>query len=42
MTWEHIYRPAACSSWPVDLLRVVGTIYRKAAGQGIDQAERLR
>jgi hypothetical protein len=26
----------------VDLLRVVGTIYREAAGQGIDQAERLR
>jgi hypothetical protein len=26
----------------VDLLRVVGTTYREAAGQGIDQAERLR
>jgi hypothetical protein len=26
----------------VDLLRVVGTIYREAAGQGIEQADRLR
>jgi 2-keto-4-pentenoate hydratase len=40
--WDHLYWPAPCSSWPVDLLRVVGTIYREAAGQGIDQAERLR
>jgi hypothetical protein len=42
MSWEHIYRPAACSSWPVEMLRVVGTIYREAASQGFDQAERLR
>jgi hypothetical protein len=39
---DHLYRPAPCSSWPVDLLRVVGTNYREAAGQVIDQAERLR
>jgi hypothetical protein len=42
MSWDHLYRPAPCSSWPVDLLRVVGTIYREAAGQGIEQTERLR
>jgi hypothetical protein len=42
VSWDHLYRPAACSSWPVELLRVVGTIYREAAGRGVEQVERLR
>jgi hypothetical protein len=42
VSWEHIYRPAACSSWPAELLRVVGTTYREAAGRGVEQVERLR
>ncbi|MFC7739292.1 hypothetical protein ACFQX4_26825 [Roseomonas sp. GCM10028921] len=41
MSYDRLYRPPPCSAWPAELLEVVGTIYREAAGQGLEAGECL-
>ncbi|MBI0539479.1 hypothetical protein D9599_28600 [Roseomonas sp. KE2513] len=38
MSYDHLYRPEPCTSWPAAQLRAVGITYREAAGQGRDAA----
>jgi hypothetical protein len=41
MSYDHLYKPEPCTSWPPAQLRAVGITYREAAGQGLDGLERL-
>jgi hypothetical protein len=36
MSYDRLYKPQPCSSWPVTQLRAVGIAYRDAASQGLD------
>ena len=36
MSYDRLYKPQPCSSWPAAQLRAVGITYREAAGQGLD------
>lgn len=38
MSYDHLYKPEPCTSWPDAQLRAVGIIYREAAGQGLNAA----
>ncbi|WP_156963864.1 hypothetical protein [Muricoccus aerilatus] len=38
MSYDHLYKPKPCTSWPASQLRAVGITYREAAGQGLDAA----
>jgi hypothetical protein len=35
-TYPHLYDPPPCSAWPANLLHVVGSTFRDAAGHGLD------
>jgi hypothetical protein len=39
MTYEHLYQPALCSTWPAEHLRAVGLTFREAAGKGLEGSE---
>ena len=36
MSYDRLYKPQTCSSWPAAKLRAVGITYREDAGQGLD------
>ncbi|HEY8612304.1 MAG TPA: hypothetical protein VIL69_13555 [Roseomonas sp.] len=38
MSYDHLYKPEPCASWPAEQLSAVGIIYRESAGQGLDGA----
>ncbi|MBI0538991.1 hypothetical protein D9599_25905 [Roseomonas sp. KE2513] len=41
MSYDYLYKPEPCTSWPAVQLRAVGITYREAAGQGMDGLECL-